>query len=1113
MLSLLLLSGGVFAQNANGIDASAGGVAGNDWASANADVEEDKRTIKVTVNDADINVPLTQMDNGPDRYNLAYDDQNFNGGLKVLTLKLKPIADRDGDGYVNDNDVFVVPEDSTDTAAIIDENGDKIPDLAVDSVDAGNGKVTIRALKGQTFSGNFRLIYDAAEYNTTTDADGREAVVVSSSRTRAGIGLRLTERTAAGDPNRTIGQYSADIIVRDSEPDGYLDGGKYSTFDENGLLDADGAPVDLDGNGDMDNDSVDVAFYPEAYEVGTTFTLAANADNEAQYFDDRKTAVFPDTADDEDATSATAVALIGGTWNESAFENAIDLDGDGTTTGTGIKVAFYEEHYNADLDGGGNDATGEGAEGMDDAVTEYNAALFPEGKAPTLLVSGNDTVTATYSDLNAKAKRSGTTSRDTVRIESEAPGFSNLVPDSGTNTTSRVPRLSADITDGESGVERESIRFEVMLWDDHNNDNKVQDDDENNEVGAEVGVFTESGAGNQVNWVTITGGYRVGVTLPQQDIEVGLAWRVVAEDTAGNVLETDIDLTDDKVSYASLKIDNVAPKLNAAFTGHVWDTTKDPDGPDENAGDRTSVRVQFTEGLDPASVEANDFRIGNAAPSDANAFGDSVYLTVTTLAPDDTPVVELTGEVTDRSGNVLQPGATRTSEDGINPKVTVALGGTLTNGDVDVTITTDEDIAGAPSLMTTFTDIEVTPATDATDDASATEAVTTETEKTTTVFGLTSPSARTWVTTVSKNETASGGKSGRINVEVAAADSIGNKGSAGKDGDGSVRGSITYELDLFINGGANGAKSVPPTFVVSGANDKDVPETAQASPFVRILFSEEAKEYDGDTNKMVTLTSLTVAETPAGGTQGTAGDVMGSVIRRADNEFVLPLQEMTLGNTYEIAVNAVDSAGNTYTAAMKSSFKVVARPQVNIVLEPGMNLVSFPEIPVEPGINEVFGAESGVDVVLSYDPALDVPWLISQRNAEGVFGEDAEIQSVQVGRAYWVQTQGFSDIKYASRPYLDSTQVPPQPPPAIHVLGGESNLIGFISLEAGVTEVDATAYFSGVKWQVAYSYNSSEGWSVLRPDVGQCTEEVKTSCVMEKRGYIVFATSDGVVTP
>ena len=88
---------------------------------------------------------------------------------------------------------------------------------------------------------------------------------------------------------------------------------------------------------------------------------------------------------------------------------------------------------------------------------------------------------------------------------------------------------------------------------------------------------------------------------------------------------------------------------------------------------------------------------------------------------------------------------------------------------------------------------------------------------------------------------------------------------------------------------------------------------------------------------------------------------------------------------------------------------------MTIRLQPGMNLVSFPQIPAEPGINEVFGAGSGVDVVLSYDPSLDVPWLISQRNAEGVFGEDAEIQSVAVGRAYWVQTNRLRRHQVRSR--------------------------------------------------------------------------------------------------
>ena len=89
-----------------------------------------------------------------------------------------------------------------------------------------------------------------------------------------------------------------------------------------------------------------------------------------------------------------------------------------------------------------------------------------------------------------------------------------------------------------------------------------------------------------------------------------------------------------------------------------------------------------------------------------------------------------------------------------------------------------------------------------------------------------------------------------------------------------------------------------------------------------------------------------------------------------------------------------------------------------------------------------------------------------------------------IGRAYWVQTESFSDIKYTSRPFLDPTQVPPPPPPVVPVLGGESNLIGFISL-TGETEVDADDYFNGVDWQVAYTYDSSAGWEVLRPDSGE----------------------------
>ena len=83
--------------------------------------------------------------------------------------------------------------------------------------------------------------------------------------------------------------------------------------------------------------------------------------------------------------------------------------------------------------------------------------------------------------------------------------------------------------------------------------------------------------------------------------------RSLADDAAGNALASD---------YAILRIDNVVPGLNAVYTGHAWKAAEgdDPAQNNEDAGVRTSVRVQFTEPLDPGTVETSDFSVGGAAP-------------------------------------------------------------------------------------------------------------------------------------------------------------------------------------------------------------------------------------------------------------------------------------------------------------------------------------------------------------------------------------------------------------------------------------------------------------------------------------------------------------------
>ena len=86
-----------------------------------------------------------------------------------------------------------------------------------------------------------------------------------------------------------------------------------------------------------------------------------------------------------------------------------------------------------------------------------------------------------------------------------------------------------------------------------------------------------------------------------------------------------------------------------------------------------------------------------------------------------------------------------------------------------------------------------------------------------TVLGVSSPSARVWTTTISKNEipTVVIGKSALINLHVEAPDSTGNDGAAGVNFEPvkgnvvpdsvSTKGALSYELDVFFNGGPDGA--------------------------------------------------------------------------------------------------------------------------------------------------------------------------------------------------------------------------------------------------------------------------------------------------------------------
>ena len=547
MLSLLLLSGGVFAQNANEVNAGAdatGGKYASDWASADSEVDPEKRTIKVTVNDPDINVPgvviegeaVDAGERETDRTNQMYDAPGTGANVTaVFYTNNFPIADMDGDGIVNANDVKVETAD-----------GGIATGTVVLSVGANDGIVTVRNTgEGQSPLGvgdDIRLVFRAATFNNTTDDKGDEAVVVSSSRTKAGIPLRLMETTVTGAPNKTVGLYSSTFIVSGTQPADYADGGGYTTFDESGM----GPDADNDGRADGfnlngpsgvgDETAVRVGFYAatELY-LDASSTDANNPSAPITEFELTPTAVAAGKEFNKDnsnlvgdATGTTAIEITAGTWNEADFAVGLDVDGlvvantvigvdlngNGTFNDKDVSVGFYEFIYDADLDGDGTTTKS--------AVTVYKATLFPDGKRPILLVSEGDTVTVTYNDLNIvndEPKRTGGSARDTIRIESQAPGASNFSPVAGTNTTARSPRLIVDITDGDSGVVKDSIRIRGYTWSDDNGDNVVDAPDE---LGGERFDYGTTGGGLRVSTLAVSGGYNASVTLMQDQSPRGV---------------------------------------------------------------------------------------------------------------------------------------------------------------------------------------------------------------------------------------------------------------------------------------------------------------------------------------------------------------------------------------------------------------------------------------------------------------------------------------------------------------------------------------------------------------------------------------------------------------
>jgi len=752
-----------------------------------------------------------------------------------------------------------------------------------------------------------------------------------------------------------------------------------------------------------------------------------------------------------------------------------------TSTADEVGIGIQLTEIDAD-DGSAASATGI----FGSTVTLCITSACSDGTAtpPTIEVAPgtNDTVTFSYADAGAD----DSTVTTNVTVETTAPAYTGFSPADAHATTVGRPTVSASITDSDSGVDEDTVEVVFRLTE--TDGTTVLDGPETKDPDA-TGTITDITSGFSAT-------HRLPATLTTAEEVYLIQWWVIGDDEAGNASVSDSD--DDTACVAatfdvdtggstlgncdpySIRVDFVSPGLSSAVAGNWWDSSEDEGSELQSGADGsgTAVQVVFDENIDGTSVHASDFDSDDVTITGADWYSDdadAVYLTVSGMDADDTPEISIVGSITDDAGNSTTTGDVDAT-DGVPATLTVTVTA-LTDETVTVGITSDETLNGSPTVSVRRVEDDGTAgASNEGGTATATGTKTWELEADISSQGL-------------YNVVVSG-----TDVGGAIAVTVGNSdGAAASAVDITASSAILFEVDNAIPA---------PTFSPADAADVD-----RTDPFVSIDFADEGKEYGLESDGDHTVTPGDVVTDYDGQGDITIvsaelDDVAITLATRDNSVFSYAADGLALGD-HDLDLSVTDAAGNE--ADFSITFTVVERSEVSVALTRGMNLISFRENPVSPGINDVFGSDSGVDLVLTYDASDWNPWQVAQRDpSTGEFGWDSEIETIEIGRAYWVNSDGFNDVEYLSSPWEPAAGAIPGTPPAITVTGGAWNMVGFVSM-SGETAIDADDYFAGSNWSIAYTYDPATGWAAIRP--------VTATTVDADKGYYVFATDDGTITP
>jgi hypothetical protein len=613
------------------------------------------------------------------------------------------------------------------------------------------------------------------------------------------------------------------------------------------------------------------------------------------------------------------------------------------------------------------------------------AGASDEDSSPPGIASiAGSLITVTYDDDGTRRVANAT-------VETTDPTILITAPEHDYSTRVRSARLIAEVTDADSGIDKDTIMFEVTPT---------------NLAGGSV-----AGPGvtvTDVTTVAIAGGFKAEVQLANVPAgETEITWYVTVMDEAGNLAESDRDDSEEGRQDYSIRIDTVAPALgtisidsngdemnNRTVDGAITGNHLDDDNKavtNAGKGDDTSIRVVFNEALDEGSLAASDFRVNGVAPSDvawSSKHPESAFLKVASLDSAARPLVEVTGDIADTAGNI-RPGGLKVENamDGISPTLEVEIEPTYHKEEVTIRVRSNEPLLTVPTINLNDSDSPV---------------------------GLSVPRliATDHYSTVFKAPT----QPEIFNVNVSAQDTSANAASIGEAAPGDDD-AITFEIDKNLP--APTSITLPGHGAIIHADiSADAYKITTMNPFITIEWDSEGSEYlPKDYEETVDVTDLMFGDfevnTPMGDETGARSDwgddspVVFNVTKPTDNRLLISARSLALG-TYTLSFNGADELGNALGDPVTIDIEVKEPDPFSISLTPGWNLVSLPAEPQASGINDVMG-DHAASIVLTYDPTQPGAWLSSSRGDDGVFA--GSLESIGARTAYWIFTDGFDSIK------------------------------------------------------------------------------------------------------